>query len=99
MGAIQAVRARELLDSRGNPTVEAEVHGPGGVVGRAIAPAGASTGSHEAIELRDGDADRYRGKGVRGAVRNVRDKIAPADRFYSNRAKIRAAAVTHAHQL
>ena len=78
MGAIQAVRARELLDSRGNPTVEAEVHGPGGVVGRAIAPAGASTGSHEAIELRDGDADRYRGKGVRGAVRNVRDKIAPA---------------------
>src|SRR3984893_2011825 len=70
--------AREILDSRGNPTVEAEVTLIGGEVGRAAVPSGASTGEHEAVELRDGDKKRYDGKGVLKAVRNVNEVIAPA---------------------
>ena len=62
------VLAREVLDSRGNPTVEVEVHLAGGARGRAIVPSGASTGAHEAVELRDGDKERYGGKGVLKAV-------------------------------
>ena len=75
--AIVRVQAREVLDSRGNPTVEVEVHCRGGAWGRAIVPSGASTGRHEAVELRDGDAARYGGKGVRCAVANVHEEIAP----------------------
>jgi enolase len=75
--AIAAVHAREVLDSRGNPTVEVEVHLEGGARGRAIVPSGASTGRHEALELRDGDPGRYGGKGVRRAVQNVKTLIAP----------------------
>src|SRR5205085_10407887 len=66
------------LDSRGNPTVEVEVRLEGGSLGRAIVPSGASTGEHEAWELRDGDKNRYGGKGVTRAVANVNEKIAPA---------------------
>lgn len=77
MTSIAEVIARELLDSRGNPTVEAEVRLGGGAFGSALAPSGASTGSREAHELRDGDAARFRGKGVRGAVANVNEQIAP----------------------
>jgi enolase len=73
---ITHVHAREVLDSRGNPTVEVEVHCQGGAVGRAIVPSGASTGKHEARELRDGDASRHGGKGVRRAVAHVRDDVA-----------------------
>lgn len=75
---IAAVRAREVLDSRGNPTVEVDVHLGGGAMGRAIVPSGASTGRHEAIELRDGDPARYEGKGVLRAVAAVNTIIAPA---------------------
>ncbi|PLX69028.1 MAG: phosphopyruvate hydratase [Denitrovibrio sp.] len=71
------VFAREVLDSRGNPTVEVEVVTSGGVLGRAIVPSGASTGEYEAVELRDGDKDRYLGKGVLQAVQNVNEVIAP----------------------
>jgi enolase len=71
------VRAREVIDSRGNPTVEAEVFLQNGAYGRATVPSGASTGTHEAVELRDGDKGRYLGKGVLKAVKNVHDKIAP----------------------
>jgi enolase len=77
MTEIVWLHAREVLDSRGNPTVEAEVGLDGGVLGRAIVPSGASTGEHEALELRDGDAKRYLGKGVTKAVDHVRDVIAP----------------------
>ncbi len=77
MTKIAAVRARESLDSRGNPTVEADVLLAGGGVGRAAVPSGASTGEHEALELRDGDKSRYLGKGVRKAVENVNARIAP----------------------
>src|SRR2546423_14988046 len=73
---IQNIRAREVLDSRGNPTVEVEVRLKGGALGRAIVPSGASTGEHEAWELRDGDKKRYGGKGVSKAVANVNEKIA-----------------------
>ncbi|WP_166824518.1 phosphopyruvate hydratase [Thalassoroseus pseudoceratinae] len=76
--AITNVHAREILDSRGNPTVEVEVELEEGVVGRAAVPSGASTGEHEAVELRDGDKDRYVGKGVQKAVQNVNDQIADA---------------------
>ena len=76
MHQIDHIHAREILDSRGNPTVEAEVTLVGGVTGRAAVPSGASTGQHEAVELRDGDAKRYGGKGVLKAVRNVNDAIA-----------------------
>ena len=71
---IQRIVAREVLDSRGNPTVEVEAW-VGGACGRAAVPSGASTGEHEAIELRDGDAKRYGGRGVRRAVANVNDTI------------------------
>jgi enolase len=77
MSTIIDVTAREILDSRGNPTVEAEVRLASGVAGRAAVPSGASTGEHEAVELRDGDGDRYNGKGVRQAVRNVVEVIGP----------------------
>jgi enolase len=75
--AIVRVHAREILDSRGNPTVEADVHCHGGAWGRASVPSGASTGRHEAVDLRDGDPARYGGKGVRRAVANVRERLAP----------------------
>src|SRR5437870_2633596 len=78
MSAIYDIQAREILDSRGNPTVEVDVILTGGAVGRAAVPSGASTGAHEAIELRDGDKKRFLGKGVRKAVKNVTDKILPA---------------------
>jgi len=74
---IVAISAREILDSRGNPTVEADVRLAGGATGRAAVPSGASTGEHEAVELRDGDKDRYQGKGVLTAVENVEHEIAP----------------------
>src|SRR5438874_8514475 len=75
---IQRVHGREILDSRGNPTVEVEVTLDGGMVGRAAVPSGASTGEHEALELRDGDKKRYLGKGVAKAVRNITGKILPS---------------------
>ncbi|MBK9069654.1 MAG: phosphopyruvate hydratase [Myxococcales bacterium] len=78
MSEISWVHAREVLDSRGNPTVEAEVALASGDVGRAIVPSGASTGKHEALELRDGDAKRYLGKGTTKAVAHITDKLAPA---------------------
>src|ERR1700691_1905901 len=77
MTEIVWLHAREVLDSRGNPTVEAEVGLDNGTLGRAIVPSAASTGQHEALELRDGDAARYLGKGVTKAVDHVRDVIAP----------------------
>ncbi len=80
MTTIEAVRGREILDSRGNPTVEAEVRLSGGAIGRAAVPSGASTGEHEAVEVRDGDAKRYLGKGVRKAVDNVNGAIQQAVR-------------------
>jgi enolase len=75
---ITEVYAREILDSRGNPTIEVEVCLEDGSVGRAAVPSGASTGAHEAVELRDGDKNRYLGKGVTKAVDNVNDVIAEA---------------------
>ena len=75
---IVEVHAREILDSRGNPTVEVEVRTVSGAFGRAAVPSGASTGENEALELRDGDKSRYLGKGVLNAVKNVNEKIAPA---------------------
>src|SRR6266550_5215944 len=75
---ISRIHAREILDSRGNPTIEVDVWLEGGALGRAAVPSGASTGEHEAWELRDGERNRYGGKGVRKAVANVNDKIAPA---------------------
>jgi enolase len=77
MAKITRIHAREVLDSRGNPTVEVEVHCDKGSMGRAIVPSGASTGKHEAVELRDGDLNRYGGNGVRKAVANVKEKLAP----------------------
>ena len=77
MSAITGVYAREILDSRGFPTVEVEIQLESGAWGRAAVPSGASTGKREAVELRDGDAQRYRGKGVQQAVRNVEETIAP----------------------
>src|ERR1051325_2676643 len=78
MITITEINAREILDSRGNPTVEADVLCSTGIMGRAAVPSGASTGEHEAVELRDGDSHRYNGKGVQHAVQNVEDTIAPA---------------------
>lgn len=75
---ITRIKAREILDSRGNPTVEADVHLACGVTGRAACPSGASTGTHEAVELRDGEKNRYRGKGVLNAVNRVNHEIADA---------------------
>jgi enolase len=77
MPYITDVYAREVLDSRGNPTIEVEVYTDSGAFGRALVPSGASTGEHEAVELRDGDKNRYLGKGVEQAVDNVNTKIAP----------------------
>ena len=78
MATISRIIGREVLDSRGNPTVEADVYLESGVMGRAVAPSGASTGSREALELRDGDKSRYLGKGVLKAVAAINDKITPA---------------------
>ncbi len=78
MSVIRSILAREILDSRGNPTIEAEVLADGNIRGRAAVPSGASTGAHEAIELRDGDKLRYLGKGVLRAVENVNNIISPA---------------------
>src|SRR5271169_3765791 len=75
---IVEIKAREILDSRGNPTVEVDVRLRGGALGRAAVPSGASTGVHEALELRDGDAKRYGGQGVMQAVGNANTKIASA---------------------
>ncbi len=75
MSIIEQVWAREIMDSRGNPTIEAEVILEDGTTGRAAVPSGASTGENEAVELRDGDMHRYMGKGVLNAVANVNDKI------------------------
>ena len=75
---IEKIHGREILDSRGNPTVEVDVVLECGIIGRAAVPSGASTGEHEALELRDGDKKRYGGKGVEKAVSNINDKIAPA---------------------
>ena len=77
MSKISKIRAREILDSRGNPTIEVEVHCADGAIGRAMVPSGASTGEHEALELRDGEKSRYMGKGVLEAVKNVHNIIAP----------------------
>ena len=75
--SISHIQAREILDSRGNPTIEVDVRVEGGAFGRAAVPSGASTGEHEALELRDGDKSRFAGKGVRKAVANVNQRIAP----------------------
>src|SRR5207253_8929093 len=75
---ISRIHAREILDSRGNPTIEVDVWLEGGAFGRAAVPSGASTGEHEAWELRDGDKTRYGGKGVLKAVDHVKNGIAPA---------------------
>src|SRR5215831_10335084 len=75
--SISHVHGREILDSRGNPTIEVDVRVEGGALGRAAVPSGASTGEHEALELRDDDKSRFGGKGVRKAVVNVNQKIAP----------------------
>ena len=77
MPLITDVYAREVLDSRGNPTIEVEVLTESGAFGRALVPSGASTGEHEAVELRDGDSSRFLGKGVEQAVENVNSIIAP----------------------
>ena len=75
MGRIVNIHARQILDSRGNPTVEAEVVTENGVMGRAAVPSGASTGKHEAVELRDGDKGIYLGKGILKAVQNIKTAI------------------------
>lgn len=76
MSLIESIHARQILDSRGNPTIEVDVVTENGIVGRAAVPSGASTGKHEAVELRDGDKSKYLGKGVLKAVQNVNDEIA-----------------------
>jgi len=81
--AITRVQAREILDSRGNPTVEVDVYLSDGSFGRAAVPSGASTGEHEAVELRDGDQNRFLGKGALNAVRNVNQQIAPIVKGYN----------------
>ena len=78
MSTIKGIRGRQILDSRGNPTVEVEVELADGAVGRAAVPSGASTGSHEAVELRDGDPSQFQGKSVLKAIANIEEKIAPA---------------------
>ncbi|HHP7240227.1 MAG TPA: phosphopyruvate hydratase [Cyclobacteriaceae bacterium] len=84
MSLIDSVFARQILDSRGNPTVEVDVSTENGFIGRAAVPSGASTGKHEAVELRDGDSKMFMGKGVVNAVNNVNDKIAPEIIGYSS---------------
>ena len=88
MPFIQSIYAREVLDSRGNPTVEVEVVTESGAFGRALVPSGASTGEHEALELRDGDKSRYLGKGTLKAVHNVNEIIAPALIGYDVRSQV-----------
>src|SRR3989475_3573368 len=85
MSAITGVYGREILDSRGNPTVEVEVQLESGAWGRAAVPSGASTGKREAVELRDGDTQRYGGKSVRRAVSNVEETITPEIRSEERR--------------
>ena len=82
MTLIVDVLGREVLDSRGNPTVEVDVYLENGAKGTAAVPSGASTGEHEAVELRDGDDERYMGKGVLKAVQNVNDIIAGRDHWH-----------------
>ena len=77
MSYISEIFARQILDSRGNPTVEADVLTDEGALGRAAVPSGASTGAHEAVELRDGDKKKFGGKGVLKAIKNVNEIIAP----------------------
>ena len=77
MSLIEHIHARQILDSRGNPTIEVEVFTSSGIMGRAAVPSGASTGENEAVELRDGDKSKYLGKGVLKAVENVNEIIAP----------------------
>src|SRR3989449_195682 len=77
MSTIISIHAREILDSRGNPTIETDVSLASGAAGRAAVPSGASTGEHEAVELRDGDQKRFGGKGVLEAVKNVNEVIGP----------------------
>jgi enolase len=77
VSAIRSIAAREILDSRGNPTIEVDVRCDSGAIGTAAVPSGASTGAHEALELRDGDRKRYAGKGVRRAIANVHERLAP----------------------
>ena len=88
MSAIVDVRGREILDSRGNPTVEAEVTLESGIRGRASVPSGASTGAHEAVELRDGDRSRFLGRGVLKAVEHVNTTIAGAIRGFEAREQL-----------
>ena len=88
VSAIIDVKGREILDSRGNPTVEAEVTLETGVRGRAAVPSGASTGEHEAVERRDGDAGRYLGKGVLGAVESINTEISQAVRGFEAREQL-----------
>ena len=76
--AIEKIHAREILDSRGNPTLEVELYLANGMMGRAAVPSGASTGDHEAMELRDMDPNRYLGKGVRTAITHINSSIADA---------------------
>ena len=78
MSDYQYIHARQILDSRGTPTIEVDVCLSDGTLGRAAVPSGASTGAHEAVELRDGDAKKYFGKSVLNAVNNVNSKIGPA---------------------
>ncbi len=78
MSKIANILSREILDSRGNPTVEVDVFLENGDMGRAAVPSGASTGEYEAVELRDGEKDRYLGKGVKKAVQNISKEITPA---------------------
>ena len=87
--SIRNIIGREILDSRGNPTIEVDVRVEGGALGRAAIPSGASTGEHEAWELRDGDKSRFSGKGVKKAVVNVNDKIAPALKGWDVREQIK----------
>ena len=87
--SIRNIIGREILDSRGNPTIEVDVRVEGGALGRAAIPSGASTGEHEASELRDGDKSRFSGKGVKKAVVNVNDKIAPALKGWDAREQIK----------
>jgi len=93
MTDIEVIVAREILDSRGNPTVEADVILSSGAIGRAAVPSGASTGEHEAVELRDGDKSRYVGKGVSKAVDNVNEVIAPELDGTPNKSKLGANAI------
>ena len=89
MTTIVDVHGRQIIDSRGNPTVEVEIELSGGTYGRAAVPSGASTGEHEAIELRDSDDSRYLGKGVTKAVENVNGKIVIMSRSNPNREYLR----------